>query len=388
MTSINPIYNVNYTQTTAFKHKNTVETEPATTNPISQPNTAFKGTEALRAYNYNLINKENFNIPELKPICPLEDMDKIKGERIYNSDGELVCIIDENKDYKIIYTPSSENKDIYDVEVFKDNELIKRQTFYKSVDGNRYLAIFDEKNNCNTGYKYNCGNLTLHHKEKEYKDNTYMFLAEKQEYECYDGDIKKIYDKNLKLKQAIDFSQDDKNTRTNYWNNNPISSETRTYENLNLKEESLNPFEDKDLIPAKFYEIEDTDNIQGKKFYYSNGKLEKIITPENKTYHYDLDGNFEYLEFDNKEILFGGNNSIEIKEKLNNNSTKTTYFDGKQPSFVEFKNGEKSKNITYFKDNTICYQQCDDGYSVLQKTYDENKNLINKTVWYHDDNDY
>lgn len=94
------------------------------------------------------------------------------------------------------------------------------------------------------------------------------------------------------------------------------------------------------------------------------------------------------MEFDNKEILFGGNNSIEIKEKLNNNSTKTTYFDGKQPSFVEFKNGETSKNIFWHKDNTMTYQQCDDGYSVLQKTYDENKNLINQTVWYHDDNDY
>ncbi len=388
MLSINSINNINYLHAPAFKAKGVNENNSAiTTNPISAQNVSFNGTEALAAYNYNFVNKNNdFNIPELQPICSLEDMNKIKGEKIYNSDGELVRIINKNKNHKIVYTPSPENKNIYDVEIFKDNEVIKRQHFYKSVDGNTYLAIYDDKNECCTGYKYDCGNLTLHHKEKHDKNKCYTYWAEKQEYEFSKGKIKKLYDKNLNLKQIIDFNKNGQNTITNYWKDKPISSETKIYENKKAVDDNINPFIDNDLIPAKYYEIGETNNIQGEKYYYSNGKLEKIVTPENKTYYYDLDGKFESIKFDNKEISLWGKNSIVIEEKLDNDTTKITHFDNKQPSCVKFINGEKHKNISWDKDNTITYQQCDDGYSVLQKTYDENKNLIDQIVWYHDDN--
>ena len=56
VTSINPIYNVNYAQAPMFKAKEESATAPIT-KPIPQPSLAFKGTEALRAYNYNLVNK-------------------------------------------------------------------------------------------------------------------------------------------------------------------------------------------------------------------------------------------------------------------------------------------------------------------------------------------
>ncbi len=391
MTSINPIYNINYAQAPAFKAKGVNNNEPSATVPISQSNLAFKGTEALRAYNYNLVNKDtDFDIPELQPICPLEDMDKIKGDKIYNSAGQLMCIIDKNNDCKKIYTPSSEFNGIFDIKVYRQDKLIKQQNFYKSIDGNIYLSIINLNENddidCCMMYKFNNGYLKKWTKEKHTQNGVYSYNYEKEEYEAYSNKLKKLYDKNLNLKQIIDFTKGEQNTRINYWNDNAISTETRIYENKNIKEQGLNPFVDKDLIPAEYYEIGNTNNIQGKKYYYSNGVIEKIVTPENKTYHYDLDGKFESIKFDNKEVSLFGKNSIVIEEKVNNDTTKITHFDDKQPSCVKFINDEKYKNISWNKDNTIDYQQCDDGYSVLQKTYDKDKNLIKQMVWYHDDN--
>ena len=60
---------------------------------------------------------------------------------------------------------------------------------------------------------------------------------------------------------------------------------------------------------------------------------------------------------------------------IENHHVTITYFDDKQPSCVKFINDEKYKYISWHKDNTINYQQCDDGYSVLQKTYDNNEKL-------------
>ena len=384
VTSINPICNTNYN----LPIKSTQQSVPVTSSVVPVPKVSFKGTEALAAYNYNLVNKSNFNIPELKPICPLENMDKIKGKRIYNSDGTLVCIVDKNNDYKTVYTPSSDNNNIYDVEVFKNNQLIKQQVFYKSVDNNIYLGIYNYNDNCRTLYKYDNGNLSLYSKEKQDSQNAYVFWAEKQEYECYDGNIKKLYDKNLNLKQTIDFTKENQNVRTNYWNDKAVSKETRVYKNESIADDGINPFEDKDLIPAKYYEIGTTDNIQGKRYYYSNGQLEKIVTPENKAYCYDLDGNFECLKFDNKKISLLGTNSIVIEEKLGNNISKITYFDEKQPTCVKYFNDNQDKLISWDKDGIITYQQCDDGYSVLQKSYDKDMKLINQRVWYHDDQQY
>ena len=385
MNNINPIYNVNNYYLSAFKQKEADSS--IVTNPITT-NVTMRGTEALANYNYAQINKnKDFDIPELKPICSLEDMYKVKGERIYNSDGDLVQIVDEKDEYKIIYTPSSENKNIFDIVVYENDEQIKYQVFYRSIDGNNYLAISDYKNHYNTLYKYDNGKLLLNNKDKQYENMVYSYSADKDEYEYYDAKTKKIYDKNLNLKTTIDYTTENQNTRINYWNGRPISKETRIYENEKNIDDGIDPFNDKDLIPAEYYEIGNTKNIEGKKYYYSNGQLEKVLTSDNKTYHYDLSGNFDYLEIGNKEIAYcGDENYIAINEKINDNCTKTTYYDDKKLSSVDFLNNDKNKYISWDSDGKITYQQCDDGYSVLQKTYNNKKELLDKMVWYYDDN--
>ena len=116
MTLINPIYNISSTQVPAFKGERENVTTPII-NPISPNNVAFKGTEALRAYNYNLVNKNNFNISTLKPLCLETDINKIEGEKIYNSAGDLVQIVAEKGDERIVYVPSPENKDFWDINI-------------------------------------------------------------------------------------------------------------------------------------------------------------------------------------------------------------------------------------------------------------------------------
>ena len=153
---------------------------------------------------------------------------------------------------------------IFGILIYKNNQVVERQSFYKSVDGNSYLSInFEDENGfANTLYKYEEGKLSLYS-----NDNSagYSYLAEKQEYNFFDGNVKKIYDKNLNLKQVVDYTKQNQAIRTNYWSGNPIDHEIRIYENENLKEQGLNPFLDKDLIPAEYYEIGNTNNIQGEK---------------------------------------------------------------------------------------------------------------------------
>ena len=93
MTSINSSYNINPLNNVNFRTK-TSETQTVS-NPLPhQPNVSFRGTEALAAYNYNLINKNNdFNdIRTIEPIETPNDVTKIGGNAIYNSKGELVIV--------------------------------------------------------------------------------------------------------------------------------------------------------------------------------------------------------------------------------------------------------------------------------------------------------
>ena len=129
MTSINPIYNVNYAQAPNFRAKET--NSAPVTNPVAQPNVSFKGAEALAAYNYNLVNKnKDFDVTLVKPIKVPDDINKVKGERIYNSAGELMEIVDEDKDFKYVYKLGYVPEEKYILTIFdkKTNKLIKSQT--------------------------------------------------------------------------------------------------------------------------------------------------------------------------------------------------------------------------------------------------------------------
>lgn len=78
------------------------------TVPVETSN--INGTEALASYNSVLVNKDNFNIPLLKPVTIPKDMNAIDGERVYNSKGVLECIIKDTGDKKHIIQTVSWNQ--------------------------------------------------------------------------------------------------------------------------------------------------------------------------------------------------------------------------------------------------------------------------------------
>ena len=88
--SIYPNYNVHHVPTFSFKAKE-IDNAQNNSNPIQQPNVNFKGTEALAAYNYSLVNKnEIFNLPIIKPLDIQTNPSEIKGEKIYGN-FKTVC---------------------------------------------------------------------------------------------------------------------------------------------------------------------------------------------------------------------------------------------------------------------------------------------------------
>ena len=382
---INPSFTVNFKS-----HPNSKSSaETPISNPLN-PKCSFKGAESLANYNSAFINyNDKFNIPTLDLIVPLDKMNQISGEKIYNSDGEIVQIVDEDENFKTTYTPSVYNKDIYNVEVFdkQKEKIIKSQEYYNSVDGNTYITVNEDKEqllvNC---YKCFEGNVTLAYKSKPIDaNNTIDYDVRKQEYSIYKDDTLTVYDKNKQLKSIIEYNGNN-SCETQYFNNNPVSTETTKFNSVPSSKTLVNPFVDEDLKPTEYYNIGETKNVKGKKLYYSNGQLEKIVTPEGKVYNYDLDGEFVSVKDGNKTI-YGNRNGQEIEEDLGKGYKRLTNYDeNNQATLVEYKKDDIYKTLGKLPDGSMYYQQCDDGYSVLQIDYDKDKNIKNQMVWYHDDN--
>lgn len=87
------------------------------------------GLEALGNYNSTLATQTpNFEILILKPVEIPGDMNNIKGERIYSSDGKLVQIVDEDADIKKVYKPM-ENGISYSV----IDKNVNKEIFFKGI---------------------------------------------------------------------------------------------------------------------------------------------------------------------------------------------------------------------------------------------------------------
>ena len=83
-----------------------IETNSVVSKPVEFQNKNLNGLEALGNYNSTLaMQTPDFNIPILKPVEIPRDINNIKGERIYSSDGKLVQIVDEDADFKKVYLP-------------------------------------------------------------------------------------------------------------------------------------------------------------------------------------------------------------------------------------------------------------------------------------------
>lgn len=175
--SIDSNFNLNQIQNLNIKYK-VANNSANPSNPIKLTNVNFKGTEALAAYNYNLINKNNdFNIPTL-PLIPVpNNIEDVVGEKVYSTDGKLDCVIQDNGKHKIVYK-NDQYKTIQVIDK-NTNNLVREQGCYV-VNTNEVRVT--ENINDKVGY-------FADYDEKDGK----MILRGKGKHIYYDDDTKKEY---------------------------------------------------------------------------------------------------------------------------------------------------------------------------------------------------
>lgn len=252
----------------------------------SGPNyeTNNKGLEALAVYNKSYT--EELNIKPIPLILePEKDIDDILGEKIYNSDGKLHSIVNNEGKTKTVYKFDLENEnEAVSVKVYdnKTNKLIKEQinydyiSEYNPINGKKTFSteyedgqpVYTSKIIYNNGKERNIN--------KDLKENTYNIYeldlrTNNSTFARYDGNKQLINISTYKEKGSIN-----EDSTVEFYNGSMISSSktiTKTIPNT-MGRESMNL---ENLEPHQKIEIpkEDLRALQGEKTYYSNGFVEK-----------------------------------------------------------------------------------------------------------------
>ena len=174
MTSIYNFYNIQRAQLPSFKANNG-EKSNSVTNPTQQKDVNMRGIDALAAYNYNLIDKNNdFNISLVNPIKVPDNIDDVDGERIYNSNGDLIEIVKEDDNFKYTYKPGVIPEEKYKLFVTdkKTNKVFKEQREFKyEAYENPLIDVSEFKNNTVIRTAYDSKTLKPTHYDKIINNN-------------------------------------------------------------------------------------------------------------------------------------------------------------------------------------------------------------------------
>jgi len=389
MTSINPIFNANFQQLGLNSNKQAKQS----TNPISQTSVNFKGTEALAAYNYSLVNKDDvFNLPVIKPLEIETDINKIDGEKIYNSKGNIVRIVNDNDSQKEVYHLDNNGKISYYTR--EDKESGVKWRMYLPEDENFMTICKVNPNGVEYSTSYENGQITGVSKRKYYPngdddlisyslENKETFIAKHYTKNGYKYSSFATFDKNKKCIEAFE-SRDDK--YTDLYFKDGIPYEIKTSESKSMS--NISGTDDIDLTglePDKMLQI-DFDSVgemDGEKKYFSNGQVEEIITPEGNIYKFNLDG-LESVKAGNTEYLFGRDDDGKysywnIITDLGNGITKRTsgWTDSTRANVFIEKGDESIKSACYNENGTL--SNIEDNQLKIYRDFDNNGNLIR--VW-------
>lgn len=379
MVSINPIYNINYSLPIAAARQKSSITSPAET----MPKVSFKGTEALAAYNYNLVNKNNdFDIPTMEPIEFPDDLMKNGGNPIYDSKGNLVVVKKIIGDKKYVYhNNNAKHIDVFD----KNGEKIQEQECFTNLNKEKMLVIRNfvqgKRDVYQTSYVSENGrDFELCDKSKHvyYPDGTskeFFHYVKEKKYDviehsntndyAYLFDKSIQYDENKNIKCIVEHSANkDSYKIINYKNGIPykIEEENSTVvpNKLLTNMEFLN---DKDLIPhEKFNILQDAINKDGIKTYYSNGAVESNSFVWNKiefTYKFKENGDLYNIIYGNKSIEID-KDGYSIIEFLDNNYKKETTYAGNSV-YVKVSDKNHDKFVTYRNNKLIEYNIYENG---------------------------
>ena len=363
------------------------EKSSVVSKPVEFQNKNLNGLEALGNYNSTLaMQTPDFNIPILKPVEIPRDINNIKGERIYSSDGKLVQIVDEDADFKKIYLTGEHgikysiidkniNKEVFSQVNWNDtNEIMVEE--YNPQNGHRYVTTYENNE------------LIYYYKEKRLNDgscvalsydnreNLYEYIVDDEATSTY---ITKKYNSNRQLiDKSVKKYGETSNSRyqTNYIGTEPVSEEYTQINSIknNIADKILS---DKDLKPNPKIEYPtDLNKIQGKKTYYSDGTVESVITPDNIKYTYDLGENLVIINDKNKEInQYPNDNWYSIEEKFNDNESKTTVYYPDGDISVSYKKNDDEKRIILTNGKISRYEEYIDGREKIMM-FDENGNAM------------
>ena len=316
MNNINPIYNVNSYYLPTFKQKEVNNT--VITNPINS-NVSMNGIDALANYNLNLTNKSNdFDITLVEPIQVPSDINQVEGKRIYNSEGKLMEIVNDDNNYKYVYKPGDIPNEKYRLFVIdkNTNKVIKEQSEFKYTMYEHPLIDVTEFNNgINVRTAYDSKTLVPTHFDKTINTDT------KEKSISYDFNYKEFamyeYDKINNIEKH------------SHYDNKGHLMEKPTIENnsnkyINLEKPKLHPKIELKHDPRK---------LNGIKKYYSNGVIEENIADENGkkvVYKFDTSGNIEEIKKDNLTIYYfndeNHSSGYSIKEDFGNGKSKTSVY--------------------------------------------------------------
>ena len=384
----NNIYSLN-----SIKKQNLMFQSDSIQNNTLQ-NVSFRGTETLAAYNYSLVNKnELFNLPIIKPLDIPTKIEDIKGEKIYNSDGELVRMISNDSSKQTTYY--FRNNELH-YTVTKDNNSDIKWTMWFDGNDMDVTKILPDGTEYSTYYEK--GVPVQISKYKMSSNNNEIEIDYLPKEKTYS--VRKQYTENGK--QYSSFAEYDSNKKCIYASETEgMHNETTDLHFINgipydvstTKSDAISTEAGKDdinltnLEPAPFYEInmDKINSIDGDRKYYSNGQMEKLISKEGDIYTFEPEGILKTIESKNKKIEFDyeyKDNKIhghKITEKMSNGGIKKTqYNDRSNDGFVVwYENKDIEKHVMYNdKGNIVSYTNKQNGQKEISRDYDDEGNLI------------
>lgn len=343
MNNISSIYSINNYYLPAFKQKEV--NNSIVSNPVNS-NISMNGIDALANYNLGNVNKnKDFEIFLVEPISVPDDINQVNGERIYNSKGELMEIVNEDKDFKYVYKQGSIPNEKYKVSVIdkKTNKIIKEQSkFEYTMYENPLIDVteFNDGNRIRT--TYNSKTLTPTHFDKTINTN------EKEKHISFDFQYKNFamyeFDKINNIEKISNYD------RNGHLIEKPIvNNKSNEYENL--EKPTLHPRIELNYNPKQ---------LDGDKTYYSNGEIEQNIINRNgkKTiYKFDTNGNIEEIQENNLTIYYFNDENhsqgYSIKEDLGNGRSKTSVYLNDGTTSCSLEDNGKGKQYDFNKNGDI-----------------------------------
>ena len=395
---INSVYTLNPVKI-AFKSN---ESPISVTETIVRKEISTNSNEALAAYAKGGLN---FNyLLDVKPLKLImenpEDVESIKGEKIYTSDGNLHSIVKRDNKTKTTYEIDPDNENLVSVIRIEDKEtgkLLSHQiNRYDEKGKDIFLAVFnpvtgkeDYFTNYFDGKLFNAGKAVRDYRgnetyvTKHYDDNSYSISNEskkttKHSYIHISGDKKTVSysEYNLNKNGENEISID-------YYNGAPLSvrqSQTKTVPNFLM----LEVLKDEDLVAVPPLALKALEKAllksKGEETYYSNGALETKTVVNNDittVLKFTPDNKLQSIESDRALIKVHGDNAYSHVEKIFDGVTRETFRSDFMTTITYNDNGNikeisyenKTKMPTFYREAVLT-----DGEEKEIKTYYFDKN--------------